>query len=166
MKLYNIQYNDLAVEKNHYLLLLFSIVLLYIAFIPLFIFEKYIILSAFIFSILLTSRYCNSKFKNILLLIYFIFEILDSSIIGISVLQYIIMDKLIAYCTLNMDLNRISVLSCSILFITSICKLLEYCTKILCQFNYNIKSCILSILCSSILSIILIKCSCYKAKNV
>jgi hypothetical protein len=85
----NIEYNSKQIEKNNYKLLSVFIILSCFLFTPI-LFEKYLILYSFVSATLISSVYLKNRIKLPVLLVSFIVEILDSGIVGLSQVTYML----------------------------------------------------------------------------
>jgi hypothetical protein len=85
----NIEYNSKQIEKNNYRLLSVFIILSCFLFTPI-LFEKYLILYSFVSATLISSVYLKNRIKLPVLLVSLIVEILDSGVVGLSQITYMI----------------------------------------------------------------------------
>ena len=132
------EYNHKQVEKSHFILVVVSIVISYLLFLPLW-FKKYIILHSLIYSILFVSIYLNIKSKKIILGLCFIIEILDTTLLGICQIKYLIIRYMSEYSYRNLKLQNFIILVWTTIGSTILCIFTDYLIKIslgfYCDFN-------------------------------
>ena len=149
------EYNKKQVEKSHYILLIVLTITSYVLFLPLW-FKKYIILNSLISSILFVSIYLNIKLKKIILYICFLIEILDTTILGICQIKYLIISYMNKYLYKHLKLQNSTILVSSAIVSTILCVFTDYLIKIALDFHCNFSEYILQIIYTSLFSLLLI----------
>jgi hypothetical protein len=149
------EYNKKQVEKSHYTLVIALTIISYILFLPLW-FKKYIILHSLIYSILFVSIYLNIKLKKFILCICLLVEILDTTILGICQIKYLIINYMKQYFYKYLKLQDSIILVSNVICTTILCIFMDYLIKIGLGFYCDVSEYILHIIYTSLFSLMLI----------
>jgi len=150
------EYNCKKVEKSHYTLIIISTFISCFLFVPLW-FKKYIILYSFLHSTLFVTTYLNLKSKNFFLALCFVVEVLDTSLLGIFQIKYLVISYMSKYLHRRLKLKNFIILTFCIVSIIIMFIFTEYLIKIYLGFHCDIDEYIFNIIYTSLFSVILIK---------